>query len=748
MARVFLLAALLVLPFSLACETPDTQPAPAPNFKEKGESVSNANSAAAAGMAMALIEDELVAARLPADSLVAWRVWSPAVLEEARASARPIFLHIGYATCHWCSLMAASAFVDPTVAERLERDFVPVFVDRDVRPEVAGVYMKAFELLSRTSGWPANLVLTPEGFPFGATGYLPARSTDGVRPGLINFLDEASTAWADDPDAVRERAFSVVATLRLQAERSTEGEVPDAASTVHQTTGFLASSFDQANGGFGNGAKFPRPVVLDLLLRSLKRSADPIARSMLEGTLDAMAAAPFRDQLGGGFHRYTRDPAWRRPELEKTLEDNAQLAGVYLGVARLLDRDEFAQIAAEILDDIDRTLSAPGGGFYSSLGASASRSNGVPSSMGAYYTWSGSELRAALGGSDSGAFDRHYGLVGLESQDQRRMLLAVSVDFEGVARSLGIGVAAATDAVVRARARLLASRRQRPQPVRDEQVVAVWNGLAIGAFARASRGLREQRYADRAARAATFVLDELWDTTSLRRLSWREASGGVAVLDDYAFMAEGLLDLFEVDPDPRWLVAVEQLLDAAVLRFWDDERAAFRFATEVPATGLPVLWPSDDDTRASGNAVMLRVLLRVAALTGDRSHADLAARALHGFGRVLSQRPIEAPGLVGALEIYDDSPVQAAILLPDNAGSAAMFYRELESRYLPNADIIVASGDRLRELAPALPWLSLVDFDRDRVSGWVCRGTVCGLPTRDPAQFGAALDRVLPLPTN
>ncbi len=681
----------------------------------------------------------------PGPGRVAWRAWGDEALAEAGRRDLPLFVHIGQPSCHWCSVMAAGAFLDDEVIARLQRDFVPVYLDSDERPDVAAVYLKAMELFARAAGLPANLVLTPEALPFGATLFLPTRSASPSRPGLVDFLAEARTAWREDPEAVGEQGIEATASLRVEAERHTAGTVPEPAVALAMTTGFLASGFDEENGGFGTGAKFPRPVVLDLLLRSVRRTADEGARHMVERTLEAMSMAPVRDQLGGGFHRHSRDAAWRRPELDKTLEDNAQLAVVYMDAARVLGRPDFAHVAAGILRDLDENFSVAGGGFCAALAATSLEPGGSPRSMGAYYTWSGTELRAALDPGLRTVVDRHFGVGGLGEDDERRVLLSVAAPPEAVAEALGVPVSAVERDLETARSALLARRSQRAAPLRDDRVVAAWNGLAISAFAKASRGLRETRYRARAIRAAEFVLAHLLVGDRLARLHDGTQARGEAVVDDYALLAGGLLDLFEVDPDLRWLDAARRLVETAVTRFWDEERAAFRLAASPPSPGLPRLWPSADDTRLSGNAAMAAVLLRLAPLVGDPQSKARAARLLAGFGESLATRPIEVPGLVAALERYGDIAREAAVLVPGDAGSAGRFEAELAARYLPNDTVIFGTAERLAALSKDLPWLVPLDLGRSRVSAWICREGACGIATGDPARFGESLDRGFPL---
>lgn len=707
--------------------------------------------------------------RLPEGSAVAWRSWSREALAEAKAEAKPIFLHLRDGACHWCDLMAVDAFRDPQIAQQLETSFYPIFVDRDARPDVAAAYGPAAELLSPRLGWPMNLVLTPEGLPYGAVPYLPANSTVPGRPDLSDFLSEALAAWLENNETVRDRAIGVVAGLREQEEALREGRVPDAAGAVHVTLGFLKSGFDQEFGGFGSGAKFPRPTVLDFLLRSARRAQNTDAGEMLERTLDSMAASAFRDQLGGGFHRHTRDRAWRRPELEKTLEDNSQLALVYMDAARFLGREAYASTAASILDDVDRSLSAEGGGFYSSVAATSRDEDGKPASQGAFYTWSGAELDRALSERLREVFDSHLGLSGLGGsgeagpsgqgedllgvegrevaavEDRRRFLLAVDKPLAAVAVELGLDLKTVKSRWQQARHALHTAREQRPKPPVDAQVVAAFNGLAISAFARASQALRERRYLQRAAEAAEFLEQTLWDGESLMRLSWREGVSGVAVIDDYALVATGLLDLFVASADERWLLLARKLVAAGVRDFWDEERGAFFAAQEAPAPGLGKSWPLSDETRPSANATMVKLLHRMGALTGDARYEDRAARILNAFGHTLTLRPIDAPGLVAALESFGDMPVQAAVLVPADGSSVGLFEEVVARIYAPNTDVIIANGERLQALSERLPWLGQIDPERERAGAWVCRDKVCGIATRDPEQFAFAMGKTFPL---
>ncbi|HYV45211.1 MAG TPA: thioredoxin domain-containing protein [Myxococcaceae bacterium] len=648
--------------------------------------------------------------RQHAHNPVDWSPWGEAALARARRDGRPVFLSIGYATCHWCHVMEAESFEDEEVAALINARFVPVKVDREERPDLDDHYLKAVMALSGGGGWPMTLVLTPDGEPFFAATYLPARDGDrGARRGLISVLRELSELYATHRDRALELAKQTSARVRALSRPSPPGDLPGP-EAIHAAVAAMARRFDPEHGGFGGAPKFPMPGGLELLLRYHHRTGDERALGMVAFTLERMANGGIRDQLGGGFHRYSTDERWEVPHFEQMLYDNAQLAAVYLDAAQATGRARFAEVAREVLEYLDREMAVEGGGFASATDADSRVPGSDRTEEGRYFTWTREEL-----GSEELA-----GYFGVEGPGRRVLHVAAAPPEELRAT------------VEEARARLLEIRRRRPPPARDDQVVAAWNGLAISAFARGAEVLSEPRYAQRAAKAADFLLREVRGHRTWRAGEARSA----ATLDDLAFVAQGLLDLFEATQERRWLseaIALHRDLEA---HFIDPASGAFRFTRD----GEQVL--DEDGVEPSGNAVAIRNLIRLAELTEDEHWRTQAMNALRGTSAAL-QRGVAAEWLLGSLDAALDAPPEIVVVAP-RGGSTAAFESVLAKTFVPNRTVLLTTEGA----APISPLAEGKIAQRGQTTAYVCRHRVCDRPATDPAVFQQQLSEPEPLFTD
>ncbi|HVE84279.1 MAG TPA: thioredoxin domain-containing protein [Myxococcales bacterium] len=650
---------------------------------------------------------------------VNWFPWGDDALERARREDRPVFLSIGYATCHWCHVMEEESFQDQEVAALINARFIPVKVDREERPDLDERFMQAVLALSGSGGWPMTLVLTPGGEPFFAATYVPARDGDrGARRGLLSVLRELADRYATRREQVLETARQTSERLRAATQPAPPGDLPGPDAIRAAAVG-LARRFDVEHGGFGRAPKFPMPGALELLLRYHRRTGDERALAMVAFTLEQMANGGIRDQLGGGFHRYSTDERWVVPHFEKMLYDNALLAAVYLDASQAAGRARLAEVAKDTLEYLDRELSVEGGGFASATDADSKVPGGEKVEEGRYFTWTREEVVEALGEERGAAIATYFGVEG-----PGRSVLHVAAPPPEELR----------DTVDQARAELLQARRRRPAPARDDQVVAAWNGLAISAFARGAEVLAEPRYARRAAAAADFLSRHLRG-----HRTWRAGTArGPATLDDLAFVAQGMLDLFEATQEPRWLneaVAIHQDLEA---RFLDPATGAFFFTPE----GRRVI--DEDGVEPSGNAIAIRNLRRLGELTGNARWREEAVRALRAMSAAI-QRGHSAEWLVGALEAERDEPAEIVLVAPAG-GSAAPFQEVLARTYLPNRTLLVATeGAELERLEAVAPLLKSKRAQRGATTAYVCRHSVCERPTGDVKVFEKQLAGVAPL---
>ena len=686
--------------------------------------------------------------RQHAHNPVNWYAWGDEAFARATRENKPVLLSIGYATCHWCHVMARESFEDVEIAAYLNRHYVAVKVDREQRPDVDGLYMAAVHMLSGRRGWPLTVWLTPDREPFSGGTYFPPRDDmRGHAEGLLGLLARLRAVYHETPDEVasvtRRLTDALPAALAPDPADGDAKALPlggDLAETfapvlARGARAFMAE-FDATHGGFGGAPKFPRSVVLEFLMRYARRTNDAAARAAVIETLAAMAAGGLHDQIGGGFHRYATDRAWRVPHFEKMLYDNALLAAAYLEGFQFSRRPEFARVARDTLDYLDREMSAPGGGFFSATDAESGGKEGGS------YVWRTDELGVLLSPSQSRLLRSYYGFP----DDPRAHVPYVARPLAEVAEALKLNVAEAERELQAARTRLKRARDRRPAPQTDAKVLAAWNGLAISAFAKAAHVLNEPAYAERAARAARFVLERMQHDGRLRRSALGEATTGDAYLDDYAFLIAGLLDLYEADFDPDWLdraIALQAVLDA---HFWDEARGGYFLGADDTEQLLAREKPAYDGALPSGNAVAAGNLLRLAEFTTRPAYRTRAEACFATFAAQLRGRPASLPRLLSALDFALDRPKEIAIVKAAAHDDVEPFLARLRGAFLPNRVLaVVTQGEDSAAHQRHIPWLEAKIAIGGRVTAYVCERHVCKLPTGDPDTFAKQIAQSTPL---
>jgi uncharacterized protein len=645
--------------------------------------------------------------RQHADNPVDWWPWSDEAFAEARRRDVPILLSIGYAACHWCHVMAHDSFENADVAALLNENYVSVKVDREERPDVDAVYMDATTALTGQGGWPMNCLLTPDGAPFFAGTFFP-------RGQFTQLLTSVAQAWRDDRDEVLAAGQRVVSALaRITAPDLASEAVPEAAE-LDEAADRLVPQFDEENGGFGGSPKFPPSMVLEFLLRHHERTGAPASLAMAERTLDAMARGGIYDQLGGGFARYSVDAGWVVPHFEKMLYDNALLLRVYLHWYRLAGSPFSERIVRETADFLLRDLGTAQGGLASALDADTDGVEGLT------YVWTPEQLHDLLG-DDASAAAALFSVTADGTFEYGASTLQLRRDPENPGRAEGW------------RALLLAARTTRPQPARDDKVVAAWNGLAIAALAEAGTVLGEARYLDAATACAELVLRLHIVDGRLRRTSRDGVVGdALGVLEDYGDLAEGLLALHQATADPRWLHEAGALLDFALAHFGDG--AGGFFDTGDDAEQL-VRRPKDptDNAAPSGSSALANALVTYSALTGSLEHRSAAEAALVIVTGLGTRQPRFLGWALAAAEALVSGPVQVAVVGEPGGGELTAAARHNRP---PGAVVVSAEPD-----ADGMPLLA----DRPLVAGgaaaYVCRGMVCDLPVTTVADLVAALRR-------
>jgi uncharacterized protein YyaL (SSP411 family) len=561
---------------------------------------------------------------------VDWYPWGPEALERARREDKPIFLSVGYSTCYWCHVMERESFSSPAVAERMNRDFVNVKLDREERPDLDEVYMAATQILSGQGGWPNSVFLTPDLKPFYAGTYFPPEERYG-RPGFSTLLADLAHAWESRRPDVEEQAEEMAKAMRRYLEeRVAPIPEPPPAAVAGRAFESLAQRFDAQEGGFGGAPKFPSPSNL-FLLQELAPTR-PQAGEMLTATLDAMARGGIYDQVGGGFHRYATDRAWRIPHFEKMLYDNGFLLELYAGEHARTGDPQAARVVRETAAWLAREMTSPEGAFWSAIDAETHGHEG------AFYVWTRDELLLALGEEDFTFLAPLLGFEGLPFFEGTHFVLHQPQRLEAAAERRRMAPAELIAEVAAGAERLFAARAARERPLTDDKVLADWNGIAIAGLATAGRLLGKPDYVARAARAADFLLANLRAQDGTLLHAWRAGQAKVpALLGDYAFLVRGLLALHEATEEGRWLTAASDLTRQQIARLRDPAGGFF-----VAGERDDLLFRSKeifDGAAPSGNSVAALNLLDLAARTGEAGWRDEAAATLRAFGAVAATHP-------------------------------------------------------------------------------------------------------------
>ena len=679
---------------------------------------------------------------------VDWHPWGDEAFAKARAEGKPVFLSVGYSTCHWCHVMEEESFEDEEIARFLNEHYVPVKVDREERPDVDAVYMTALLSWSGGGGWPMSLWLTPEREPFFAGTYFPPRDgVRGARRGFLSILRELSKEFSADPASVRRDARAFAERVKKLAAPDAAGDLPGP-SSVTAAVAKITPRFDPDNGGLRGAPKFPSSFPVRLLLRHARRAGDATSLRMATETLDHIAAGGIRDHIGGGFHRYTTDARWRIPHFEKMLYDNALLAHAYLEAAQATGDARHAAVARETLDYLLREMCAPDGTFHAATDADSLAPSGKREE-GWFFTWTPAEIEAALDGDAERAALAAFGVTAAGNLDGRTVL-AMEKPPADVAKALGWDAARVDAALATARSGLFAARKKRPPPLRDDKAIVAWNALAVSAFARAAIVLGDAAYAKAAERAALVLVRDLRAGKPLPHSLVAGVASGRGFLDDHTALALAALDLLELTADPAWLRDASTLMERVEEGFADRANGGYFLTADDAETLLLRDKPSDDGPTPSGNSMAALAWLRLAVLTGDDRHRAAAETALRAFAAPLAARPAGIEYMLHALDFATDSPKEIAIVLPDGprgalSRAARPLLDVLARTFVPSSVLVVApAADLAGSLGDALPWAKDKPAKSGRPTAYVCARGACKLPVTDPADLAKTLAEIKP----
>jgi uncharacterized protein len=678
-----------------------------------------------------LINEQSPYLRQHAYNPVDWYPWGEEALARAKAENKPILLSIGYSACHWCHVMERESFEDPETARMMNELFVPIKVDREERPDLDQIYMDAVQAFAGRGGWPLTMFLTPDGGPFFGGTYFPPQDRHGL-PAFKRVLASVDQAYRERSQDVAHNVEKITQAVSALSDYSApDDELPR--TVVAEAAAALARHYDRTYGGLGEAPKFPNSFAFSLLLRALDISADPTYAEIVERTLTHMAKGGIYDQIGGGFHRYSVDQQWLVPHFEKMLYDNALLSLLYLDAARALDRREFMDVARDIFEYVMREMTSPEGGFYSTQDADSEGEEGK------FFVWTVPEVREVLGPELAPIAERYFDVTE-RGNFEGKNILHRTIDIHDAAALFHLSAQETEQRLAEIRRRLFAAREQRVKPARDEKMLAAWNGMMIGALAEGFIALGEPRLLQAAVKAADFVMSKLWDGHALRRSFGDGVARFNGYLEDYAIMANALLDLYEASLDTRYIVQARILADAILERFLDRKNGGFFFTSEDHEQLITRPKPVFDGSTPSGNSEAVMALLRLHTYTGEERYLHEAEGAIKLFAAFMMRQPMGFAHLLEAVDFYHRG-AKEIVLVGDRDSAEFKEWRErIGLLYLANRASFAV--DPKTSEAGFIP-----DPARDkaqvdgRLTGYVCRDFTCSAPQTSLGGLEAELKR-------
>jgi uncharacterized protein YyaL (SSP411 family) len=663
---------------------------------------------------------------------VDWYPWGKEAFETAAKEDKPVFLSIGYSTCHWCHVMEKESFEDPEIAKLMNAAFVSIKVDREERPDLDDVYMTVCQMLTGSGGWPLTMVMTPDKRPFFAATYIPRENRFG-RVGMKELIPRIQQIWATKRSEVLESAEKITAALQGMGQRDA-AQVELDRSDLDRAFKELSGRFDREYGGFGRAPKFPTPHNFFFLLRYWRRSGEKKALEMVEKSLDEMRRGGMYDHVGYGFHRYSTDQQWRLPHFEKMLYDQALLAMAYTEAYQATGKKRYEKTVHEILRYVLRDMTAPEGGFYSAEDADSEGEEGK------FYLWTENEIKQVLEKEEGDLIRRLFGVEGAGNFEEEASgkktgtnILYLKHSIQKIASELQIPERDLVKRMESARMRLFQVREKRVHPLKDDKILTDWNGLMIAAFAMAARIFGNHEY-DRAARAAAdFVLNRMRTPDGRLLHRYRKGEAGITgLLDDYAFMIWGLMELYEATFDAGYLKAAVQLNDEALKRFWDDDRGGLFLTPEDGEQLIVRRKDVYDGAIPSGNSVSMSNFLRLARYTGRIDLDEIAAKIGRAFADQIRQMPSAHTQFLVALDFALGPAYEVVVVGPGGDEGTLEMLNALKTRFLPNRIIIhrpsEASSSDIDSIAQFIKNHTAI---KGNATAYVCLNNACKAPTTD-----------------
>lgn len=676
---------------------------------------------------------------------VDWFPWSEEAFRKAKEEDRPVFLSIGYSTCHWCHVMEKESFEDREVAQLLNHTFVCIKVDREERPDLDATYMKVCQALTGSGGWPLHIIMTPDKKPFFAATYIPKENRYG-RAGIKELTEQIKNLWVSKRNELLDSANKIADLFvqRAREEKSILFEKELGENTLHEAYLQLAESYDEDNGSFGYAPKFPSSQNLTFLLRYWKRTGCPKALEMVEKTLKSMRLGGIYDQLGFGFHRYSTDSKWLVPHFEKMLYDQATLLIAYAEAFQATRKEEYRQTAHEITTYVLREMTDSQGGFYSAEDADSEGEEGK------YYLWTEEQINQLLPEDEAELAKKVFnieknGNYEEMTTEEKKLtnILHLEKPLRKIAEELKISLPRLQELLEKTRLGLLAARSKRIRPSRDDKILTDWNGLTIAALAESARVFDEPQYAVMAEKAADFVIEYMLDAEG--RLYHRYRDGNVAILgflDDYAFFVWGLIELYESVFDAKYLKLAIELAEKMLSDFWDEHHGGFYQIANSSEIVLVRNKEAHDGAYPSGNSVAALDLIRLARMTGNTQFEEKAAQLIQAFSNDVARLPSAYVQLMVALD-FALGPSSEVVIVgnPENEETAKML-KALESRYVPRKVVLFRQSNKAHdEIANLAKFTEFLVTTNCKTTAYVCRNYVCDLPTNNVEVMLEQLDK-------
>ena len=655
-----------------------------------------------------------------AQNPVDWYPWGDEAFAEARKRDVPVFLSVGYSTCHWCHVMERESFEDTEVADLLNEHFVSIKVDREERPDVDQIYMAACQAMTGRGGWPLTVLMAPNKEPFFAGTYFPKQSRQGLT-GLMDILTTVARKWEDERDELTRVSENVAQSLQSHLGENREGDLRDA--NIHEGFRQLRDAFDPQFGGFGPAPKFPTPHNLRFLLRYWRWTGEEEALTMVEKTLRSMHAGGIYDHLGYGFSRYSVDRMWLVPHFEKMLYDNSFLAMTYLEAHQVTGKAFYGRVADEIFQYVLRDMTSPEGGFYSAEDADSEGEEGK------FYLWTPTEIIEVLGEEVGEAFCQRYDVTAEGNFEGRNILNRIDKDGHPGDRDDVDGVGDLAEA----RARLLDHRSDRVHPHKDDKVLTSWNALMIAALARGSRVLKSMEYLDAAIGAAEFILSNLRDENGRLLARYRDGEAAhLAYLDDYAFLVSAMLELYDADMDPQWLQRAIQLQREQDHLFWDSEDSGYFFYGHDAEDLLARPKPVQDGAMPSGNSTSALNLLRLGHLVGDEEYHRRAENLLESFSGEVGQHPSGYTQSLSATLAALSPGKQVVVVSRGDRTDVRSELAPLSEVFSPESSFLYRlDGEAYESVEELAPYTSSMETIEGETTFYVCQDFACEEPTTE-----------------